>query len=180
MGLSYGEVDRIQSIVEGVDQVAVGMENKWGIGRLRLIVSTDLRIRFDQQRQDFNNAVWPDDGFDADVGKVDTQAAGMIRGWQALDAAATESGQVGVDPKMIEVPLSDGSVAIITDTNADASAIIKSDRSLRVYTTDEIARLIEATDLVLSAKAVFPGATVMPTKTPTINPEIELNDMLGI
>ena len=32
-----------------LDQVALGMERKWGAGRLRLLVSDFLRAKFDEQ-----------------------------------------------------------------------------------------------------------------------------------
>jgi len=38
-----------RSVIDGVDHVAVEMERKWGVGRLRLLVDDDLRQRFDQQ-----------------------------------------------------------------------------------------------------------------------------------
>ena len=43
--------DPVQAVVEGLDQVAAEMERKWGVGRLRLLVSDPLRAKFDQQAE---------------------------------------------------------------------------------------------------------------------------------
>ena len=37
----------LRAALDGVDAVATAMERKWGVGRLRLLVSDDLRARFD-------------------------------------------------------------------------------------------------------------------------------------
>jgi hypothetical protein len=41
---------RIQAMVDGLDQIAVAMERKWGVGRLRLLVSDSLRAKFDEKK----------------------------------------------------------------------------------------------------------------------------------
>ncbi len=53
----YSDALAIKSVIDGVDHVAVEMENKWGVGRLRLLVDDDLRERFDRQAQLFNEAI---------------------------------------------------------------------------------------------------------------------------
>ena len=51
----------IKSVIDGVDHVAVEMENEWGVGRLRLLVGDDMRERFDRQAQLFNEAIITND-----------------------------------------------------------------------------------------------------------------------
>jgi len=48
---------RIQAMVDGLDQVAVAMERKWGVGRLRLLVSDFLRAKFDEQKDRLDAAI---------------------------------------------------------------------------------------------------------------------------
>ena len=50
-----------QANIDGADKVAVEMEKKWGCDRLRLLVSTEMREKFDRQRYLFNSAVWHGD-----------------------------------------------------------------------------------------------------------------------
>ena len=49
---------RIQAVADGVDEVAVTMERKWGVDRLRRPVSVDLRERFDRQARKWNEALF--------------------------------------------------------------------------------------------------------------------------
>jgi len=51
------EAYRIQAMVDGLAQVAVAMERKWGVGRLRLIVSDFLRAKFDEQKDRLDAAI---------------------------------------------------------------------------------------------------------------------------
>ena len=44
--------------IDGADAVAVEMERKWGCDRLHLLLSVELREKFDSQRYLFNAAVW--------------------------------------------------------------------------------------------------------------------------
>ena len=48
---------RIQAMVDGLDQVAIAMERKWGVGRLRLLVSDLLRSKFDEQKDRLDTAI---------------------------------------------------------------------------------------------------------------------------
>ena len=40
----------MKATIDGVDHVACEMEQKWGVGRLRLLVNDNLRQRFDERR----------------------------------------------------------------------------------------------------------------------------------
>lgn len=151
-----GELDRIQSAIDGVDAVAVEMETKWGRGRLRLLVDNDLRYRFDEQRRILNEAIWSHD-----CGRVDREAGAMIRGWNALDNVAAANGSQPLSPNVWEVTKSDGTVIAFVRTNAEASAVVAEGRHVEVWTIDEVARLSEATSLVANVKQTFPGAKVV-------------------
>ena len=48
----------IQAIVDGLDEIARGMERKWGVGRLRLLVSDLLRSKFDAQKDKLDADIW--------------------------------------------------------------------------------------------------------------------------
>ena len=75
-----------------------------------------LRARFDQQRQLFNAALVTDDDE-----QVALHGAAMRRGWDALDAAATEAGAEPLSPKIWECVLpNSGDVVSIVRTEAEA------------------------------------------------------------
>ena len=77
----------IRAIIDGLDQVACEMERKWGVGRLRLLVSDLLRAKFDAQKDKLDAAIATNR-----EQYVRAQAEGMKRAWTALDKAASEPG----------------------------------------------------------------------------------------
>lgn len=153
----------IQSMVEGLDLIAVDMERKWGIGRLRLLVSDLLRAKFDAQRGKLEAAI-----ASGRETYVRVQAEGMRKAWRALDKAATETGGQPLSPQVWECVLPEtGEIVAIVRTEAEASAVC---RHGRVFTLAEIARLIAALgDTVLGVKQAFPGAEITRTGPATID-----------
>jgi hypothetical protein len=145
---------RIQAMVEGVDQVAIAAERKWGIGRLRLIVSDFLRAKFDEQKDRFDAAM-----ASGDERYIATQVEGMRRAWAALNRSAHEVGEIPLAPQVWECVLpSTGEVVSLVRTTAEAHHVA---RECRVFTVDEVAVLIDALGTgVLGVKQEFPGATV--------------------
>jgi hypothetical protein len=149
----------IRAALDGLDQVAGEYERKWGVGRLRLLVSDLLRAKFDAQKDKLDAAV-----VSGLVEHVHVHAEGMRRAWQALDRAATEARHPPLSPEVWECKLpKSGEVVAIVRTEAEASLVC---REMRVFTLDEIAKAIEGLgDVVLEAKRVFPGATVTAVRT---------------
>ena len=144
----------IRATLDGVDVLAHEMERKWGIGRLRLLVSDLLRAKFDAQKDKLDAAIEADR-----EPYVRAQAEGMKRAWAALDKAARESGHQPLSPEVWECALpSTGEVIAIVRTEPEAHHLC---RDCRVFTLDEIALLIDGLPkAVLEAKRIFPGATV--------------------
>ena len=145
---------RIQAMVEGVDQVAISMERKWGVGRLRLLVSDLLRAKFDEQKDRLDQAIAGNH-----EGYVRIHTEGMRRAWQALDRSAREAGETPLAPEVWECVLPDtGEIVSLVRTEAEAHHVA---REGRVFTVAEIATLIAGLgDAVLEAKKQFPGAAV--------------------
>jgi hypothetical protein len=145
---------RIQAMVDGLDQLALAMERKWGIGRLRLLVSDYLRAKFDEQKDRLDLAIQS-----GDERYVTAQVEGMKRAWAALDRAAHDAGAQPLSPQVWECVLpSTGEIVSLVRTAAEAHHIA---RECRVFTTDEVAVLIDAVGSgVLDIKQKFPGATI--------------------
>jgi hypothetical protein len=146
---------RIRSMVDGLGQVAASMEQKWGIGRLRLIVSDVLRARFDEQKDRLDAAI--------QFGQerhVAVQVEAMKRAWIFLDRSASDDGQKPLSPEVWECTLpGSGEVVSIVRTEAEAHHVA---RESRVFTVAEIATLIEALGgTALAVKQVFPGAALV-------------------
>jgi hypothetical protein len=145
---------RIQAMVDGLDQVALAMERKWGVGRLRLLVSDPLRAKFDEQKDRLDAAL-----ASGQEGYARIHVEGMRRAWDALDRAAADAGQAPLAPEVWECVLPEtGEIVSIVRTEAEAHHVA---RQGRVFTVAEIATLIAGLgDAVLEIKRQFPGAAV--------------------
>ena len=145
---------RIQAMVEGLDQVVVAMESKWGVGRLRLLVSDLLRAKFDEQKDRLDQAIAGNH-----EGYVRIHADGMRRAWEVLDRSAREAGETPLAPEVWECVLPEsGEIVSLVRTEAEAHHVA---REGRMFTVAEIATLIAGLgDTVLEAKKQFPGAAV--------------------
>jgi hypothetical protein len=162
-----------QAHIVGVDHVAVTMEAKWGVGRLRLLVSPELREKFDRQDYLLNQAIWH-----GDLEAVRVQSARMASAWQALDKAAGDVGHARLSPEVWETVLEDGSVAAIVRDSVDAKSAVAQGRQLAVYTLEEIGRLLSHYPQIAQAKEVWPGATVEAVRRPS-NPLDRFADTAG-
>jgi hypothetical protein len=170
-----------RAYIDGADETACEMEAKWGADRLRLLVSPDLREKFDRQRYLFNQAIWH-----GELEDVRTQSARMVNAWLALDRSATEAGKEPLAPAVWEVAMSDGRVAAIVRTDHDAAAVRADGREVAVYTLEEVGRFLAAYPDVAVAKQVFPGATVTEIRKTVEDPlraiadtADDLNDEIG-
>lgn len=147
--------DAITSVTVGVDEVARQMEERWGVGRLPLLVDDLLREKFNRQLRRFDEAIQSND-----LERIRQTGAATKRAWLALGQAATEAGQQQLQPDVWEVRLEDGRVVALCRTNAEAHAEVRSGRHVEVWTIDEIARIMFAFPGLGTAKQTFPGATV--------------------
>lgn len=149
----------IDSVIDGVTATQRQYEDKWGVGRLELLVDDELRLRFRDQYNRFNDAV-----MEHDVVLVRTRGAAMNRAWVALDQAATAAGAQPLTPEMWEMELPDGRVIAFCRHIHDSYAVFRSGRAIEIWTPEEIVRLIVAYPEIALAKDVFPGATVVSIK----------------
>jgi hypothetical protein len=144
-----------RAYIDGADETAAEMESKWGADRLRLLVSPELREKFDRQRYLFNQAISHGEFED-----VRRESGRMVNAWMALDRAAESAGVPKLSPQVWEVPLEDGSVAALVPDDSHAALVNAEGRQVAVYTIEEIGRLLSAFPHIAKTKKVFPGATV--------------------
>jgi len=136
-----------------------------------LLVSPELREKFDRQRYLLNRAIWHG-GLD----DVKREAARMCAAWRAVDAAAEAVGAQRLDPQVMEVVLASGRVAAIVPDNDHARAVIREDRRMDVYTLEEIARLLNGFPELAKAKESFPGAEVVAVRRSIGDPLDAIHD----
>ena len=169
----FGSSDRadrkIQSALVELDKVASDMERRWGVDRLREIVSPELRERFDETLDRLNAAI----GL-RDVDGVEKHAAAMGRGWIALENAAKSSGARELDGRHWEAALPDGRVLCVAETREEAYKVSLDRPGCVVLSVPEIAALFGIWDgkgLVTEALVAFPGAEIVEARE-----RVELND----
>lgn len=168
-----------RAYLDEADQTATEMEAKWGADRLRLLVTPELREKFDRQRYLLNQAIWH-----GELEGVRREAQRMVTAWCALDRAATAAGKERLSPLVWEVavPEADGlgaRVAAIVPDAEHAHMVRTEGRHVEVYTLDEIGRLLAAMPGVAKCKIVFPGATVTATRRSVEDPLLSVHDTRG-
>jgi hypothetical protein len=151
--------EAIQSVIDGVVATTTRYEDKWGVGRLELLVDDELRLRFRDQYKRFNDAVMAHD-----VVLVRTRGAAMNRAWDVLDRTAEAAGAQPLDPEIWEIELPDGRVIAFCRHLHDSFHVARSGRQIEIWTPEEIVRVITAFPEIAKAKDVFPGATVVSVK----------------
>jgi hypothetical protein len=157
------------SAVDEMDLVALAMERKWGVDRLRLLVSPELREKIDRQRYLVNQAIWHGELEDLRV-----QTKRMCAAYRVLDRAADEEGRLPMSAlhphqvPIMEAALKDGRVLMIV---ADEHALtlagrLQDDRHAVVWSVSEVARMIETDAWISAVKLTFPGAEVRGVRSP--------------
>lgn len=153
----------LKAYFDGVDNARWAMHQKWGAGRLELLVDDLTRARFARQRVTWVAALkagWDSPFLTRDqLALVEQKAAAMQRGWAAMDAIAEVAGHRPVAPWVWEAPLADGTVAAFVQTQAEVGKVIADGRHVYVFTLAEVGYLIDQMPDVLGrARVEFPGA----------------------
>jgi hypothetical protein len=156
-----------RSILGPLDALAHEMEQKWGIGRLQLLVPPEWAEKYHSAFTKLNLAI--DSG---NLVEIRERAEVMMRGWRKLDELALAAGhQPGYDPKVWEVRGASGRVYAICQTEIDERNR-SCDPDVRIITLEEVARIIDAWDadgFVTELRAQFPGSQI--TKVGLIHPD---------
>ena len=149
-----------QAEIDDVDLLAIEMEGKWGVDRLRLLVPVELREKFDRQRYLLNRATWH-----GELADVIREAKRMCAAWRALDKAATAAGKEERAAEVWEMALEDGRTVALVRTEHDARRVRPDGRFMDVYTLDEIGHLICGFPALAKIRETFPGAMVERVRT---------------
>tara|TARA_R110000868_G_scaffold6894_3_gene38273 strand:- start:1186 stop:1632 length:447 start_codon:yes stop_codon:yes gene_type:complete len=135
----------------------VEIEGKWGVGRLVRLVTPDMAARFGSAKDKLNDAIRANDGE-----AVANRAAVLIRGWQALDKAATEAGCEALPLRTVAVK-HNGRAYVIAWDGADIHKAAKQSRTPEnVVSVHELLVAYEALrNRIDGVKQAFPGAEVV-------------------
>jgi hypothetical protein len=170
---SHGTYIAGRAVLDGVDVIAAEMDAFWGIDRLRLLVSPELREKFDRQRYRLAAAIR-----NGDLETLRQECARMARAWNVLNAAAREAGAEPIQADVWEVALADGTIAAIVPDNVSAHRVNQDGRAVSVFTLEEVGRLLDIHNGVVKAKLQWPGATVIAARKSVPDPlDAELDDL---
>lgn len=146
----------VAAALSPLDQVAAKMEGKWGCDRLPRLVTTELATRFGTAAEKLDHAIRANN-----VDEIRKRAEIMIRGWQALDQAATEAGHSSMPPETWSVPFEGKTYTVVLHRRDHDIVSRLSPPPAIVVTVNELllawsqwapARFVEKT------KAAFPGS----------------------
>lgn len=148
-----------QEAVDSLDLTALECERKFGAGRLRLLVDEDLRTRFDRQRKLTDTAITS-----GELADVLRETKRMIAAWRTLDRIASENPANFLPPTIWECVASDGSVIqIVKESNQaglQAAENVQQGRMVRVFTLEEVGRILDKIPALYACKDYWPGSTV--------------------
>lgn len=154
--------------IDCLDEVAVAMERKWGVGRLPKLVGPELAAKFLAQADKLNAALAV-----KLTDAIVAHAGAMERAWKALDKAAIAAGAQPMAPVIWQAVIpSTGEVVAIVRTGDEAAAIA-AERWGTVWTLAEVALALDAFgDDVRAVKTRFPHAAVTAVRpTGIVNPQ---------
>jgi len=154
------QAQAVTDALKPLDRVAVEIEARWGVGRLPRLVSPDMAARFGSAKHKLDEAIRANDGE-----AVAKRAAVMIRGWQALDQAATEAGCEALPLRTVGVRHEGRAYVVAWDRGDVHRAAMLSNDPARVVTVHELLVAWEALRArIEGVKAAFPGAEVVRAK----------------
>lgn len=148
-----------RAAVNSVDKVARDLEQRWGIGKLEELASPKLAVQFEQARQNFSDAANGDDH-----NYLVQKAENLITGWKALEAQAIKNGHSPDDAEVwyAIAPEDVGEYTFAIVKNASDAAAVDREKYPRVYSLDEVARIIHnfENSMIRKAKEIFPNSTI--------------------
>ena len=150
----HAVIEQMQVIINCVDQRGRELDQRWGIGRLPMLVPIALAERFHAQHKLFNAAVW-----EFDLAQVRQHGEAMLRAYDKLDelARAVKGEPAPADQWEFETP--DGLVILVRDIR-DTGRVFLNGRQAQVWSLDESANVVRAHPVLAAAKSAFPGAVV--------------------
>jgi len=150
--------EAVQKALAPLDRLASSLERKWGgVNRLASLVEPELAAKFGSAQDKLNLAIRMND-----PDEVAKRASVMVRGWQALDKAATEAGAAKLVPSCIGARHNGQSYIIVTDeTDYEKACELYGSQSCVV----SVAELLEAYKIIkyriAGVKEAFKGARLI-------------------
>lgn len=168
--VSLGEIDGVNAVMMAVDAKGRAMDEKWGIGRLPMLVPAEVAGRFASQHRKFSEALqaW-------DYPEALKHGAAMERAYAKLEEMAIAAGASPAPPDQWEFETPEGLVVLVRDKRT-ITQVDLAGRQAAVWSLDEIASVICAHPTLAAAKQQFSGSEVISVrpKIPTEFPDDDI------
>jgi len=168
----HGQISDMQVIINCVDQRGREMDERWGFGRLPMLVPIDWAERFHAQLKLFNAAVWE---FNSTL--VRQHGNAMLRAYDRLDELAREAKGEQLPVDQWEFETEQGLIILVRDLR-DTCRAQRHGRQAQVWSLDEIASVIGHHPILVATKNAFPGAQVVSVR-PSRAARDQLDDELS-
>lgn len=154
---------RCDVAVAPFDDAARRMDRKWGTDRLIALAAPEMADKYARGLHAMNEAIKANE-----PEKVQSIAQFLLRGMQAMDAAATAAGHDTARPEVVEYTIDDWTFGIVTDDRFHIAAQT-SRPDIAIFTMREIGIAVKAYkyDWLDTAKKDFPGAEVIAIRSKT-------------
>jgi hypothetical protein len=144
----------IKRWLDRLDEMALAVEARWGIGNLPRLCSETTAQKYDKQNEKLAVAIR-----EQDIRQVQDLVNGFGRAYEVMEREALERGNKPSVAEYMEVALESGFKLRIARNNTEARSV--TEKNVYVWTLEEVARVIEKDyTLVNVIKAQFDGAEV--------------------
>jgi hypothetical protein len=151
--------EAIYHALRPLDKIAANLETKWGVDRLPSLVSPDTAAKFGTAKAKLDQAIEAED-----PELVTRKATVLWRGWAAMAEEATAAGHKPLEVEAWAWESEGGTAFTVCRSSTHAHALVKrGDIGGRIYSLEEICRIVEAVDkpgLIGAVKDAFPDSTV--------------------
>ncbi len=117
------DYDRFKLALVPIDAAMWDSEQKWGVGRLERLISTNTLTAYKRGWDQYRTALESSDGE-----ALEQIGPKMIAALAFMDAEATAAGHQPLAPDTWETALPDGRVLVVCRTSAEASAVLRASK----------------------------------------------------
>ncbi|OUW99546.1 MAG: hypothetical protein CBD88_00460 [Flavobacteriales bacterium TMED228] len=145
-----------ETYIKGVDEIAIEMEKIWGAGTLEQLADHEIKKKFQRAKDKFNKVISND--VEAEI--VVKMCNNMKKGWLAIDKAVRLAGHTPPTGEYWTAISENKKEFLIVKNEADKDILFEKLDGAIVYSTKEIAEILETLHEVNKCKEIFRKAKV--------------------
>lgn len=142
--------------IQQVDEIAIEMEKIWGAGTLEELADHEIKKKFQRAKDKFNKVISND--VEAEI--VVKMCNNMKKGWLAIDKAVRLAGHTPPTGEYWTAISENKREFLIVKNEADKDILFEKLDGAIVYSTKEIAEILETLHDVNRCKEIFQKAKV--------------------